>query len=1177
MIRQKKIVLVVALLCCGLFAGASYSAVTKIETDGLSVTFDGTGLPISVQNAKGEELLGSKGSKGFYLREFDKTERRFDSIEKVGANEYAFSFRNGSPEKVQAQFSGRDHMLRVEFTKLEGFPLKGESLRFGLNGREKRTLNGVALDWMTEDSNGNSAPWGVVAIERRSLWEINEHNPLGSFIVYERVNDQQEDDVLFDIWVNEGAPHPKVDGPWDRKRAEAWLDDFIELQYDSSALGLTPNSPEELKEFFPYAKLADAKLFHINFRKLLGHQIDVPNKQMFPGGMKDLQQFARDAKANGQRLVTHRMSAAIWYVDPEYVKGPDGLHPDFEGIFTMEVAKKFKPGDKQLFLKSSPDVQMPIIWHGPGARPPYPYPYLPKNFKMGHYDIGGYYVSTDTLPEKLDDSGNWVLEGGKLSQLNKGLPVGTRVKHLLRGNAFFIPAYNSKLFEEIAIRYANFSNDVPLYDVSTDGAAWYMARGHWAFEKFMTIVYENMKHPTMPSPSHAKIPYAWIEYRFNRTRAAMGGAFSTRGGTSLNRGNGVRATTGLEFMFDALGSSALMGNSRSIGVSHDLNTTLAALEGQGNIVEVLTAIKDYKNASFAMSPEQRKAMGVIQHKDVDWKNKHLTKIWGTWYGDAVWWIDGSIFRKWIPVVNEFYENKYYRGMEHGTIVPRMYAQSGEALSLVVPETAKEAVDQVRVVGRLLPRFEENHPENIDLMAEMGVGSDIVISRENDTDQNDRSLNNRNNWDNFTTYPTKNPIALLPNRGIGIRVVGDGSGSLLVVRVTQRNRGRDYVFPVDFTGERWLIAADPQQGWTVKNWGWSGATTKTAGKTIDQVSLGLGYVPPNTKSSVKVTALKALRNISEPLVDPIFTVGDQTVEAKGNSIGTYNFFELSSDGQLKVYDPFYNLVKVTSTGAAFHPSDLSSFGFSSKTSPKGIWMEAAVQVAAGTQPNPAKASTVIWTGSGEGAWTSGSTWDRGSAPKAEDNVIIGGRSTVTGGTADFNMLTVRAGSTLNLSGLFKPGQYINIYGTLNMNGTCDLSGTRTRLAGTLGKGVQSVKLNGGEITLHDGLSFANPQTELHLGGADTELHMVLSPTGFTPIIAGDLKGSKGWAGISFVLELSDYDVRNGTELVLMDFDGHDEIFEDKCNLNVKVRNRDVPLKGCLSFDAETSQLRLSVSR
>ena len=76
------------------------------------------------------------------------------------------------------------------------------------------------------------------------------------------------------------------------------------------------------------------------------------------------------------------------------------------------------------------------------------------------------FTNITTLP-----NGDWrmSLERG----LNRSYAAGTRVRCYVKGNVYFLPDAMSDLYEEVAIRYANFSNLIGFQDGSFDGAGWF--------------------------------------------------------------------------------------------------------------------------------------------------------------------------------------------------------------------------------------------------------------------------------------------------------------------------------------------------------------------------------------------------------------------------------------------------------------------------------------------------------------------------------------------------------------------------------------------------------------------------------------------------------------------------------------------------------------------------------
>jgi len=96
--------------------------------------------------------------------------------------------------------------------------------------------------------------------------------------------------------------------------------------------------------------------------------------------------------------------------------------------------------------------------------------------------------------------------------------TGAVVRCYVKGNVYFLPDALSSLYEEVAVRYANFSNLLGFQDGSFDGAGWFSYYGRWSFFKFASLVYENLDHPTACHTSGLLVSPAWLEYRFNSAK-----------------------------------------------------------------------------------------------------------------------------------------------------------------------------------------------------------------------------------------------------------------------------------------------------------------------------------------------------------------------------------------------------------------------------------------------------------------------------------------------------------------------------------------------------------------------------------------------------------------------------------------------------------------------------------
>ena len=729
-------------LCCSLLVMATTDRVLAVHTlganpsseqpsvlastAGLSIAFSPKAVPLSVKNAQGRELLGV-GSPGFTIFCTSSTAEQqqscnksygavpFDTCVANGSDPSTLAFTFGvsaSGEELDVTFGGANHYLTATITATRGFKWgDGKSVRFDLVGQAADVLRGMTLNFMIDDSSGEGHARTQPSLEYEAPWVNSTYAPHPRFAIYERVDDATEDETLFDLWVDEGYAHPRVNGTWDRPTAKAWLEGWTKANYDSSHLAMVPHNFSEWRDFFPYAELMGATSLWFNFRVWAGSEIDNVDPKVFPTGVPGFKSFSDDAAQHGFRITTHRMSGGLMPTDPDYVVKPD---PGLLGWGNMHLVADGAAGVDRVVVKPQPGSRIPVTkneWKSNMSTDVY----QEVMSKLGACSIGDemlFYQSITPLPD-----GNWemVLTG----KTKIAHPAGSLVRGYVKGNEYFIPDLFSPLYEEVAVRYANFSNLVGFDDGSFDGAAWFGWYGRWGFFKFATLVYENLDHPTMVHTSGLVVSSAWPEYRFNSVKAAFGGSFTTQpGGISLLAGYAGLDTPSLDRAAFEL-TSALCSNTRQFSVGHDLKSTLdvysdASGQGVGNAAQVLTMVKEFKRGSLAIGAEQRQLMcETIMTKE---KSPRVSMVF-----NASWMVEGAVFRKWVSTGTEVYDYKAYSMSSF--IPPRFYAQSGKRVALVPPAELQAGVEKAQVIGRVLPRFDASSPQNIDLFEKMKVAGE----------------------------------------------------------------------------------------------------------------------------------------------------------------------------------------------------------------------------------------------------------------------------------------------------------------------------------------------------------------------------------------------------------------------------------------------------------------------
>ena len=171
-------------------------------------------------------------------------------------------------EQLEVAISGAKHYLTFTVVSTSGFS-RGDrkSVFFKLNGSAPDVLRGIGLNYMIYDGTAEGEPPSPEpSLHYEAPWENSTWTVPARFGIYERVDDEAEDETLYDLWVDEGIPHPRVNGTWDRDRAKAWVRSWTEAMYDMSNFGMVPQNHSEWFEFYPAAKRADAKVLWFNFR-----------------------------------------------------------------------------------------------------------------------------------------------------------------------------------------------------------------------------------------------------------------------------------------------------------------------------------------------------------------------------------------------------------------------------------------------------------------------------------------------------------------------------------------------------------------------------------------------------------------------------------------------------------------------------------------------------------------------------------------------------------------------------------------------------------------------------------------------------------------------------------------------------------------------------------------------
>jgi hypothetical protein len=139
-----------------------------------------------------------------------------------------------------------------------------------------------------------------------------------------------------------------------------------------------------------------------------------------------------------------------------------------------------------------------------------------------------------------------------------------------------------------------------------------------------------------------------------------------------------------------------------------------------------------------------------------------------------------------------------------------------------------------------------------------------------------------------------------HRGLGLWVTGDASQAILVVQIP----GGDYVIPVDFTGRHYIEIPNSQVAWADGRWGWRMGSKHAHYEAVNWVKMGFGMLPANSKASVTVAGLTALRELDTELKDPAFQFGNDSLTIRG-AIPSGSYLTWDGGETATIYDANWN--------------------------------------------------------------------------------------------------------------------------------------------------------------------------------------------------------------------------------------------------------------------------------
>jgi hypothetical protein len=891
----------------------------------------GDGKPSMRSLPGGEELLNRQGpGAGFYLQGQNGRRMLLNNVMPVSDGKYVARSADGQ-QVVVFSVVARNRYLALRIEKLDGIGTEsGVSLHLELNADAR--LRVTELDYMTGVQN---EPYGV-----RVHWADLTHgaagDPPGGVALYVRQDDADEDETLLQIWAQEKLPHPKVAGEWTIERARQWVHQWQQRFADRSQLILAGRSIADLREGVGFAERAGIKqiyLFTDTWRTDPFWPVTdlnwAVNRTVFPRGETDLRAFSDFVRSRGMYLALHYVSGGIGLRDPVYV----GQKPDrrFASWGAGRLALAASDADTTLVFQPAAGV-VPPAQHQPAYR---------WEFKWNMLRVGDELVGIGEIGAETD--GTWTLKHcrrGAGSTKAAAHPSGEDCAGLLMAyGQNLIPDNHSTLLDEIATNYAGLLNRCVVEHVEFDGAEIHCHEGAWGYRKFATRIYEALDHPTTAHDSGGQLPAAWFEYRLNSSRKVM------RGSCAYSHGNysvpvaldtpSRPATTLLDAHF-TLAQGNLGG---ALGISKPepmFGVTPQTLKAHGLTEKFLDALATWNKASALLTDEQRTQINATFSSPKNERvrfNHHLCS--------PVVPVARQVGRRYEVVPTRVLTRRagdilWQHGQEHGAISPRQFIRPGEKLTLENPD----AQQPVQFILHVLPAFdasaEATAPANAKFMPLQKLPTDLF------TDGNRAVatgvVRNAGNVllqpPNATALHADGPtraslegdvlvltasnltarvqretealpwwsaaVDMTRRRGIGMWVTGDGSGALLLVELGQR----DYVVPIDFSGQRYVEIPNGEVAWASGAWGWRMETKSTDYAKVQRVKIGFGELPPGVQARVKVERLTALGEIPVALQNPVVHVGSGQIRVRGD-VASGHYLQYSGGHHVIMYDENWN--------------------------------------------------------------------------------------------------------------------------------------------------------------------------------------------------------------------------------------------------------------------------------
>ncbi len=851
----------------------------------LEFSYNGSINSISYKNEEKADILSK--SVGFYLNNgYHKI-----NFTEINYKNGVLSCKNLSKTQIVEFFALEyEDYIFFELKKTVGVKnFSNYTLNFEVKGAGLRLFE---LDYMTETKTADN----VSTISFPYLYNECQEDPLGKFALYFAENEEAEDDILLTIWTNHNISHPKFNFPWTKENAKKIIEQFLLDYADRSQMMIKANSNAELYEFTSYLEQLGAKqvyLFTDTWRKDDFWPMNDTNwglnEKVFPDGIQDLRKYSDYLSDRGMKLILHYVSGGIGFFDPLYM----GEKPDkrLASWGKLSLISNLNCEKNEFSANIFSDIPYIVDFKQDGVR----MPGMREFFSWNYLLIDNEIVKFDEMITNDDETVSFVnCTRGLFNTVRAEHKENTEIIGLIAPyNVNFIPSNDSDMLDEVAFGYANLINEGNIAHTEYDGAEIH-CYNPWGYRKFADKVYKNLDRLVTAHDSSASAPRSYFHMRLNSVKKMVAGdcAFGhiNHQASIKPYAHSRKASNSFEAHFNmSLGN---IGTALGVALPEPMfGESLADLRAHGDCENIIRVVRNWKSVC--------KKMPANVHKFIDDSFKKPQNLWSKYNAHltsdfvSIASQDGNkckitptfVMRRPIGDI------KWQMGQEHGCLSPRQFIRKEQNLTLIndvdtqtpdaiieilwsQEENAKtvkphELESEKTVAFSEYDFFEDNnkgddsHDEdirpNIDITPnfnEIMNDTDMKISEIKSGGINIKAKNPEEICFLDAEYGAtfKASCSLKNHRGMAIKLVGDGSGSILVINFARR----DYIVKIDFYGEKTVVIPHGEVSWYDGNWGFRMKTKCTDYGFFEDAYISIGYIPPKTEVDIDILSIKCLR-------------------------------------------------------------------------------------------------------------------------------------------------------------------------------------------------------------------------------------------------------------------------------------------------------------------------------